>query len=170
MHWHVLAVDATGIPNIGAAVEFRIAVKEFRVETRTWHAKHVILSRHWCEIDCHNDALFAVFCPTNERVDAVLPVVCLDPLKTQAGEVLFVECRFVQVEPVEITDQIPNTEVTGELGQRPIKLLVVIPLGPLGDLATHEQHLFAWHRVLIAVQQTQIRELLPRIAWHLRNQ
>ena len=53
---------------------------------------------------------------------------------------------------------------------RPIDFAVVVPLAPLGDLAAHEQELFARvspHKPQIGAQ---ICELLPRISWHFLNE
>ena len=78
--------------------------------------------------------------------------------------------RFVTVELVQIADQLPDSVMQRLTDQRPIELDIVIPFGPLRDLAPHEQQFLTGLRVLVSVQQTQVGKLLPRIAGHLRQQ
>ena len=52
----------------------------------------------------------------------------------------------------------------------PVELRVVVPFGPLAEFAPHEEQLLAGHRVLVAVKQPQVGELLPVVAGHLRDE
>jgi hypothetical protein len=53
---------------------------------------------------------------------------------------------------------------------RPVELVVVVPLVPHADLAAHEQKLLARRRPLVAEQQPEVGEPLPIVARHLAEQ
>src|ERR1017187_9067966 len=52
----------------------------------------------------------------------------------------------------------------------PVQARVVVPLGSLAELATHEKQLFAGLGELVAGKKAEIRELLPLVAGHAGEQ
>src|ERR1035441_4649899 len=52
----------------------------------------------------------------------------------------------------------------------PVQARVVVPLGSLAELATHEKQLLAGLGELVAVKKSEIRDLLPLVAGHAGEQ
>jgi hypothetical protein len=51
--------------------------------------------------------------------------------------------------------------------QLPVEAHVVVPLAPLAELVPHEHELLSGVPEHVAVQRSQVRELLPHVAGHL---
>ncbi len=74
------------------------------------------------------------------------------------------------VGPVQVSDPARDAGVRGMRADRPVELLIVVPLAPHAELAAHEQQLLAGQRPLIAIEQAERGVALPRIAGDLADQ
>ena len=107
------------------AVEVGVAVEEFGVPPGLRHADPVIRSRNRGEVDHHDDEVVRVLCVPDDRHDAVLVVVVVDPAEAGLVVVGCVERRLTTVgviqvphpaaQPVvrRVTDQVRGGEVRG---------------------------------------------------------
>ena len=100
----------------------------------------------------------------------MISVVGIDPLEAGPVAVVEVQCRLVTVEAVEVGDEALDTGVTLVLGEVPVDAGVMGPFVPLADLTAHEQQLLARLCPHVAEQQSQVGELLPVVARHLREE
>jgi hypothetical protein len=78
--------------------------------------------------------------------------------------------RLVAVQRGDVGNHAPHALVRRTLQEAPVQAGLVVPLGGLRDLAAHEQELLPWLGELVRVQQAEIREPLPVVARHLRQQ
>ena len=101
---------------------------------------------------------------------AGLVIVSHDPLESSLLAVAHVQRTERAIRTVEIADPARDAGVRGVRADRPVELVVVVPLAPHTELAAHEQELLAGQRPLIAVEQAQRCIALPRIRRHLRDQ
>ena len=105
-----------------------------------------------------------------ERQRAVRAVVGHGPAEAVGVGVELVQRRVRAQRPVEVADPAPDARMRGDVAEMPVDLPVVVPLAPLRELAAHEEQLLARQRPLVAVEQPQVRELLPVVAGHLRRE
>ena len=126
--------------------------------------------RHRCEVAHREDDFQLGVAATEEGEDAVISIIGIDPMEAGRVAVVEVERRLVAVKAVEVGDEPPDAGVALVVGEAPVDAGVVGPFAPLADLAAHEQQLLARLRPHVAEQQSQVGELLPVVAGHLRKQ
>ena len=119
------------------------------------------------EVEDHHHEIVRIARVADDRDDAVLVVVAVDPAEARGVEVHLVKRRLGAVVPVEILNVSPQTGVRRLVEQVPVETVIVVPFAPLPELRPHEEQLLAGMPVLVAVQRAQRRELLPHVARQL---
>src|SRR5271165_7008947 len=163
----LFGVPATGVSKITAAETGRVTIQELAIEPWCRHAEAVALARHRREISHRQDEIAGIAGAADERNHALVYVVKVDPLKAFPTEIDLVKRRLLDVKLVECLDIRLNFPVVVVIKERPVELPVMITLAPLADLPSHEEQLLAGMGVHIHVESSQVRELLPVVAWHL---
>ena len=80
------------------------------------------------------------------------------------------ERRFGPIQGIQIPHPSLDADMGKILQQVPFDTSVVVPLAPLGDFPTHEEQLLPRLGIHVAVEEPQIRELLPVISGHLSDE
>src|SRR6266480_3782879 len=94
----------------------------------------------------------------------------IDPLKTLIRIVLLPERGLAFVDVIQMLHQPAQSIVFREIDKVPIEARVVIPFAPLAEFAAHEEQFLAGMAVHPRVKHSQVGELLPFVARHLRQQ
>ena len=163
---NVLGLDAAEISYVAAAVRFSIRVDELTIEAGLGNAQAVVVTHHGrCVHHECDDVAVARF--SQERDDAVIGVVKIDPIKSFVGIVELPERWLVFVNVIQMLHQPAQAIVPRQLKQLPIEIDVVVPFVPLAEFAAHEQQLFAGLPVHPRQKHPEIGELLPFVARHL---
>src|SRR5262249_20617977 len=129
-----LAGDAAGVADIAAAVDLRVAVEELGVPAWNRYADAVLRPGHRREVEDHHEKIAAVARIANDRDNAVLVVIAIDPPEALRIEVALVERRLRAVAPVEIAHVSMERLVLRLIQQVPVEAAIVIPLVPLPEL------------------------------------
>ena len=169
----VLFRHAPGTPLVAGvrpAVDLGVAVEDFPVVSAGGNADPVILAHDRREVTDHDDGVFGVLGPAQERDHAVFPVVQLEPFVPLPLEVDLVQSGLRLVERVQVAHQTEDALVIAPLEQVPVEAFVVVPFTPLRDLAPHEEQLLPRVAVHVAVKEPEVREFLPEVARHLVEQ
>ena len=161
------AVESPRVADARATINAGIRVEHLGVEPGNRDTNFVVVSRHGREVENNDHEIVTVSPLADVAEDTVLPVVGRDPAEAFARHVLLVQSGLVLVELVQVADQLPDSVMQWLADQRPVELDVVIPFGPLRDLAPHEQQFLTGLRVLVSIEQSQVGKLLPRITGHL---
>jgi len=157
---------ATHVAHIGAAIVGRVGVHDFAVETGLRNAKAIALSDHRCGVDNSDYEVFGIFAAADKGQDAVVGVVGVNPFETVPIKLDLMEGGFGGVKTIEIADQVLDAAMGIVLEEMPVKTAGFAPFITLGEFLAHEEKFLARVGALIGVQQTEIGELLPRVAGH----
>ena len=90
-------VQAAGISHITAAYNGRVTVEELAIKSWCGHADAVALPRHGREISQHHHEIVGIPGAANERDDAVVHIVKVDPLKAFPAEVDLVQGGLLDI-------------------------------------------------------------------------
>lgn len=158
---------AASVADVRTPVVGGVAIEDFAVETGIRDAETVAAADYRRGVDDGDDQVFRFFAATNKRENAVIGVVGVDPFEAVPVEVDFMKRRFGGVKMIEIADEMLDAAMRFPLKQMPIEAASFAPLVALREFLAHEEKFLAGMRVLISVQQAEIRELLPRVSRHL---
>ena len=151
---------------LSAAAEARIVRAEnFLPRAGKRHAEPEALVRFGAEIQYAEDR-GAVLRFADEREDALLVVVRVDPVKAVPAVVDLPERRFCAVNVIQFTDERLHARVRRVLQKEPLKLLIVAPFDELRKLVAHEAEHPAGVARRIQRQQPRARKLPPPVARH----
>src|ERR1700736_1398640 len=165
----LLALDAAVIPDIPAAVSFGVGVDNFAVKSSLRYAETIVGSHQRRRIDNENDDLvFARF--PQERNDAVVGVVKIDPLKAFEAVVLLPERGLAFLSEIQMLNHPSQPIVSRKIDKLPVEARVVVPFMPLAELAPHEKQLLAGMAIHPRVKHSKIGKFLPFVARHLRQE
>src|SRR5205823_3218322 len=91
--------DAAKVAKIAAAVDFRVAVERFLPEPAFGQTNSILVPRHGCEVQDHQDAAAPITILTNKGHHAVLVVRTVHPEKAVVIEVPHPKARrrFVEL-------------------------------------------------------------------------
>ena len=78
--------------------------------------------------------------------------------------------RLLAVEPVKVSYEPLEPHVPLEIAEMPFQAGVVVPLTPLPELSSHEQHFLAGMPVHEAIEGTEVGKALPLVAGHFVEQ
>ncbi len=151
------------------AVDDGIAVEYLAPAACARYAKPVVRPGHRRKIAYHQDATPAAVL-AQKSDDARLRIALINPLEPFRREVELVQRGRCPIDAVQVAHPALYAGVQRKMQHVPLEALVVLPLALLTELPAHEQQLLAGVPPHIAIQQTQIRELLPFIAGHLADQ
>ena len=94
----------TGSALVAAAVERRIRVEDLVVRSGVRDADAVTRANHRGCVQNHDKQIFRPFPAANEREDAIVGVIAVQPFKTAPVEIHFVQSRFRGEQFVEVGD------------------------------------------------------------------
>ena len=103
-----LAGDAATVPDVAAAVDLGVAVEELDIPAGLGHADAVLRARDRREVEDHHDEVVRIARVADDRDDAVLVVVAVNPAEARRIEVALVQRRLRPVMPVEILHVAPQ--------------------------------------------------------------
>src|SRR5262245_30294492 len=92
--------DAAAIADVAAAEDARVAVEELDVVARPWHADAIRQAWHRGEIEDADDVVVRVAREADQRDNAVLVVVAIDPPEAGRREILLVQRRLSSIVPI----------------------------------------------------------------------
>src|SRR5271165_991723 len=128
--------QAAGVSHITAAIIGRVAVQQLAVKSWRGHTHAIAFPRYRREISQHHHEVVGIPGAADERDDAVVHIVKVDPLKAFPAEVDLVQGGLLDIKLVECLDVRLHFTVEVVVKQGPIELPVIIPLAPLTDLAS----------------------------------
>src|SRR5439155_6005337 len=140
--WAIFALDPPEVPDVAAAVGFRIGVYDFAIESDARNAETVIGTHNGRRVHDEDDHFaFARF--PNERHDTIVRVVKIDPLKALIRIVLLPERGLAFVSIIQMLHQPAQSIVFRKIEKVPIEARVVVPFAPLAEFTAHEEQFFA---------------------------
>ena len=131
-------VLASGVAYVGAAVVGGVGVEDLFVEASARDTDDVAFADHGSGVEDDDDEVVGGFAVAEEREDAVVSVVAIDPFETVPVKIDFVESGFGCEDVIEIGDEFLNAAVRIPLKQMPIEAAGFAPLFALGEFLTHE--------------------------------
>ena len=134
-----LGPDTTRVPHVGTVVALGIGIEQFSVEARAIHTNPIPLTHDRREVTNHHNFIAWSLPTPEERQHAVLPVVEFQPFKPAPVKIELMKGRLFFVNSIEVGDQALNAAVRVPLKQVSLHGVIMRPLFPLGNLATHEQ-------------------------------
>ncbi len=143
-----------------------VGVQDFAVEARVRNAKTITFADDGRGVNDGDDEVFQVFATTDERENAVVGVVGVNPFETVPVKIDLMKSGFGGVEFVEIGDKALDAAMGIPLEQMPVETAGFAPFVALGDFLAHKEEFLARVSVLIGVKETKIGELLPEVAGH----
>ena|SRR5579864_3970255 len=161
---------APRVADVGAAISSGVGVENFLVVTGVGDTETIAFADNGRAIDDGNDEVIRRFPAADERKNAVVCVVGVDPFKTLPVEIDLMKCRLGSVKLVEVSDKLLDAAMRIVLKKMPVNAACFGPFAALGDLLTHEKEFFAGMGVLIRKEETEICKLLPHIARHFMEE
>ena len=107
---------------------------------------------------------------SEERNDAVVGVVKIDPIKTCVTVVLIPQGRFALISIIEMLNEPAQPVVARQFSEVPVETRVVIPFVLLAEFGAHKQQFFARMPIHPSQKHPDIGKLLPCVAWHFGQQ
>src|SRR5579864_4320775 len=159
-------IDTSEVSLSTSTVFARIAVELLMPHSRPWNPDTIILAHHGGKV-AHYQHRRAGAVLAQERQDARLRIAVVHPLEALGREVELEQGRSPPVETVQVANPSLRPRVQRVLQDVPFQTLLVLPLAALPEFRPHEEQLLAGMSPHVAVQQAQIRELLPFVAGHL---
>ena len=144
-----------------------VGVHDFAVEAGIGDTQAIAFADYRSGVHDSDDQVFGIFAAADERKNAVVGVVGVNPFETMPVEIDLMKSGFSGVKMVEIGDKMLDAAVGIVLEQVPIQAVGFAPFVALGELLTHKEEFLSGMSVLIAVEKTEVCELLPQIAGHL---
>ncbi len=143
-----------------------VGVHDFAVEAGLRDAETVAAADHGSRVDDGDDEVAGVFAATDEGKHTVVGVVGVNPFETVPVKLNLMESGFGGVKMVEVADEALDAEMGFMLEQMPVEAVSFAPFVALGELLTHKEEFLSRVSVLIAVEKTEVSELLPHITGH----
>src|SRR3989442_1006880 len=143
-----------------------VGIQNFAVEARVRNAKTITFADDGRGVDDGDNEVFRVFATTDERENAVVGVVGVNPFKTVPVKIDLMKSGFGGVEMIEVGDEMLDAAMGIPLEQVPVEAAGFAPFVALGDFLAHKEEFLAGVSVLIGVKETEIGELLPEVARH----
>src|SRR5260370_33404189 len=161
---------AAHVADVGAAVVGGVGVHDFEIEAGIGDTQAIAFADYWSGVDDGDDQVFRIFATADERKNAVVGVVGVNPFESMPVEIDLVKGGFGGVKPVEVADEMLDATMGIVLQQVPLQAVGFTPFVTLGDLLTHKEEFLSRVSVLIGVEEAEIGKLLPHIAGHLVEQ
>src|SRR5262249_44770680 len=162
--------DAPRVARVRPTIDLGVRVENLPVKATLRHADAVILTHDWREITDDHHQLAGRPPAPEERQDAVLPVVKLEPLEAGPLEIHLVQGRVRTEQRVQVANKPLHALMRSPLQEVPVEALVVLPLTPLGELPAHEEQFLSRMPPHVAEQEPEIRITLPEVTGHLIQQ
>jgi hypothetical protein len=143
-----------------------VGVHDFAVEARIGDAKAIALADYGSGVDDGDEQIFGALAAADERKNAVVSVVGVNPFETMPVEIDLMKGGLSGIEMIEIGDQAMDATMRIMLKQMPVEAASFAPFISLRELLTHEKKLLSRVSVLIAVEEAKIGELLPHVTGH----
>ena len=121
----LVGFGAAEVAKTCATVRFRIAVEDFLPITSVWYAHTIVMPRHRGEIKNDDDDLVPTPGLPHEADHALLRVATVDPFKSIAIAVEFMQRAFGTVSAVQIHHPFLKAAVRFVLQQMPFETLIV---------------------------------------------
>ena len=93
-------LNAATVAEVAAAVVRRVAVADFFVPAGFRSADFIADAWNWREVAAADHVVIRVFAFADERQDAVLPVVAIDPFEAVVFEIHLVQSGFASINGV----------------------------------------------------------------------
>ncbi len=162
-------LDAAHIALSATAIFPCIAVEPFAPQPAVRYSDAVVLAHDGRKVaDDQRDLAGTIL--AQESNDASLGVAMVYPLEPLRGEVELEQGRRFPVKLIEVANPFLHPRMEGVLQDVPLEALIVLPFAPLTELRAHEEELLARMSPHVAVQQPQVRKLLPLVPRHLADQ
>src|SRR4029078_3308424 len=131
----------TGVPHVGAAVDFSVGVEYFPPFAGERHADAVVAIDLGRGIHHHNAAVPGVLALAQPGKDAAVGVMHHQPLKAGVIAIERMQRRHAAIEPVEIADEALNAGMPRLFEKMPVERMIVAPVAFLTELAAHKHQL-----------------------------
>src|SRR3990172_3972908 len=166
----VLRVDTAQVSLAAPSVVLAVAVELLFPSSSEGYSDPIVVVDPRTEIvDGENRFRLGVAFP--EKRENALPVVlAVHPLESRRRGVAHVEGGVVAVEAIQAAQPALHALMVGIAGDEPLELEIVRPLASNAELASHEQELLPGPAPHVAVEEPHVRELLPLVARHLREE
>src|ERR1700722_14881553 len=132
-----IGMQAPPVADVAASVDTGIGIQNFFVPTLTGRSNSIGVSGNRCGIAREENCRTGI--PLgDEGENAVIGIVQVDPFESGITIIVLRKSGLALVNIIEMLDQTSKAIVQGIMEEVPIDALVVIPLQPLADLASHE--------------------------------
>src|SRR4029077_1816103 len=130
-----------------------VGVHDFTVETRIGDPQAIAFAYHRGSVDDRSNEVFWILAAPDEREDAVVGVVGVDPFETVPVMIDLMEGGFGGVKVIEIADEFLDAAVGIPLEQVPVEAAGFAPFVALRELLAHEKKFLSRVSILIGVEQ-----------------
>src|SRR5262249_41991675 len=134
------------------------------------NAYSIVITRHRCKVAHDQNSIAVVHRFSQEAEHALFGVASINPLKPGTIAIQFMECALIAIRVIQIRNPPQSLLMRGKIEEGPVEVASVAPLPPLPELTTHKEKFLAGLRIHIGVKKPEIREFLPEIAGHARQQ
>ena len=149
-----LSLCTSDVPVPVTPVFRSIAVQHLDPPASFGYTHAVVESRDRGEVADGEEKVLCFPPPSEETDDALFLVAEIYPFEPRRLKIEPMERSLVPVEQVQVPDPLPNTVMLPIAQQVPVQALLMAPLSPLSELASHEHQLLARMQVLEAQQET----------------
>lgn len=160
------SLDATGVADVRTTVMAGVSIEDFGIEAGSGDAYAIVSANDGSGVEDGDDEVFGIFAAADERENAAIGVIAINPFESVPIEIDLVKSGFAREQPVEIGDQMLNATVKIILKEMPLETDGLAPLGALAEFLAHEKKFLSWVSVLIGIEKAEIGELLPHVAGH----
>jgi len=157
---------ATFVAGIRTAIVHGVGVHDFAVEARMGDTQAIAVADYGSGVDDGDDEVIGIFATADESENAVVGIVGVNPFETMPVEIDLMKGRLGGVKTVEIADETLDATMGIVLEEMPVEAASFAPFLTLGELLAHEEEFLARVGILISVEKTKVRELLPHVAGH----
>src|SRR6266496_2412736 len=130
-----------------------VSVQDFAIEAGVRNAKTITFADDGRGVDDGDNEVFRVFATTDERENAVVGVVGVNPFKTVPVKIDLMKSGFGGVEMIEVGDEMLDAAMGIPLEQVPVETAGFAPFVALGDFLAHKEEFLAGVSVLIGVKE-----------------
>ena len=127
------ALNAAEISYVAAAVGFAVGVDDLAIKAGLGNAQPVVVTHHRGRVHNEHDNVAVSRFP-QERNDAVIGVVKIDPVESVVSVIQLPERGLVFVSVIQMLNQPAKSVVARQLQQFPVELGVVVPFVATGRI------------------------------------
>src|SRR6266850_6901598 len=152
--WDIGGLLAAHVADIRTAVVDGVGVHDFTVQAGVRDTKTITAAADRCSVDDGDDYIFGIFSTADERENAIVRIVGVNPIETMPVKFDLMESGLGGIEMIEVGDELLDAAMGVVPEQVPIQAVRFGPFAALGEFLAHEEEFLARMGVLIGVEET----------------